>query len=109
MWVSNVVALVILFIGGNWFGRYAGGVDWQTGLVMAAAGGVLVSIIMTLGGGESAKHQINRSHPGCSSAAGSTDLQRTGRRGRYSAIPDRGHTRLGPFGHGILQFLTQPG
>jgi hypothetical protein len=48
--VSNAVALVLLFIGGYRLGRYAGGVAWRTGLVMAAVGGVLVAIIMALGG-----------------------------------------------------------
>ena len=50
MRVSNAVALVLLFIGGYKLGKYAGGVAWQTGLAMAAVGGVLVSIIMALGG-----------------------------------------------------------
>jgi hypothetical protein len=50
MRVSNVVALVMLFIGGYQLGRYAGGIAWRTGLAMAAVGGVLVSIIMALGG-----------------------------------------------------------
>ena len=50
MRVSNAVALVILFIGGNRLGHYAGGVAWRTGLAMAAVGAVLVSIIMALGG-----------------------------------------------------------
>jgi hypothetical protein len=50
MRVSNAVALVMLFIGGYKLGRYAGASAWRTGLGMAAVGGVLVSIIMTLGG-----------------------------------------------------------
>jgi VIT1/CCC1 family predicted Fe2+/Mn2+ transporter len=50
MRVSNVVALVILFVGGYQLGKYAGGNGWKTGLAMAAVGAVLVSIIMALGG-----------------------------------------------------------
>jgi hypothetical protein len=50
MRISNVVALVILFIGGYRLGHYAGGVGWRTGLTMAAVGAVLVSIIIALGG-----------------------------------------------------------
>ena len=50
MRVSNGVALAMLFIGGYQLGKYAGGIAWKTGLVMAAVGGVLVTIIMALGG-----------------------------------------------------------
>jgi hypothetical protein len=50
MRTSNAVALVMLFLGGYQLGRYAGVAAWRTGLVMAAIGGVLVSIIMALGG-----------------------------------------------------------
>ncbi len=50
MRASNVVALVMLFIGGYQLGRYAGGSAWKAGVAMAAVGAVLVSIIMALGG-----------------------------------------------------------
>ncbi len=50
MRASNAVALVILYIGGYELGRHGDRVAWQTGLAMAAVGGVLVSIIMALGG-----------------------------------------------------------
>jgi len=50
MRISNAVALVTLFAAGSTLGRYAGGVPWRSGVLMAALGGVLVSIIMALGG-----------------------------------------------------------
>jgi hypothetical protein len=48
--VSNLVALVILFIAGWILARYAGGSRWQGGAAMAATGAVLMAAIMALGG-----------------------------------------------------------
>jgi VIT1/CCC1 family predicted Fe2+/Mn2+ transporter len=48
--VSNLVALVILFIAGWILARHAGGSRWQGGTAMAATGAVLMAAIMALGG-----------------------------------------------------------
>jgi VIT1/CCC1 family predicted Fe2+/Mn2+ transporter len=48
--VSNLVALVMLFIAGSTLARYAGGSRWQGGAAMAATGAVLMAAIMALGG-----------------------------------------------------------
>ena len=48
--VSNLVALVMLFIAGWMLARYAGGSPWRGGVVMAATGAVLMGAIMALGG-----------------------------------------------------------
>jgi hypothetical protein len=48
--VSRVVALVLLFIGGQALGRYAGYGGWKAGLMMAGLGAALVAAIMALGG-----------------------------------------------------------
>jgi VIT1/CCC1 family predicted Fe2+/Mn2+ transporter len=48
--VSNLVALVMLFIAGWTLGRYAGGSRWRGGAAMAATGAVLMAAIMALGG-----------------------------------------------------------
>jgi len=50
LWISRVVALVMLFGGGWALGRYAGGNTWLAGLAMAALGTALVGAIMALGG-----------------------------------------------------------
>jgi VIT1/CCC1 family predicted Fe2+/Mn2+ transporter len=48
--VSNLLALVTLFIGGYLLGRYAGGRAWRSGFIMIAVGVALIAIIMALGG-----------------------------------------------------------
>jgi VIT1/CCC1 family predicted Fe2+/Mn2+ transporter len=48
--VSNLVALVMLFIAGWALARYAGGTPWRGGAAMAATGAVLMAAIMALGG-----------------------------------------------------------
>jgi VIT1/CCC1 family predicted Fe2+/Mn2+ transporter len=48
--VSNLVALVMLFVAGWTLARYAGGNRWQGGTAMAATGAVLMAAIMALGG-----------------------------------------------------------
>jgi len=50
MRISNAIALVILFAAGSALGHYSGGIPWRAGLLMAALGGALVSIIVALGG-----------------------------------------------------------
>jgi VIT1/CCC1 family predicted Fe2+/Mn2+ transporter len=48
--VSNLLAIVTLFIGGYALGRYTGGRPLLTGAVMAGIGVALLAIIMALGG-----------------------------------------------------------
>jgi VIT1/CCC1 family predicted Fe2+/Mn2+ transporter len=48
--VSNLVALVMLFIAGWTLAQYAGGNQWRGGAAMAATGAVLMAAIMALGG-----------------------------------------------------------
>jgi VIT1/CCC1 family predicted Fe2+/Mn2+ transporter len=48
--VSNLVALVMLFIAGWALARYAGGSRWRGGAAMAATGAVLMAAIIALGG-----------------------------------------------------------
>jgi VIT1/CCC1 family predicted Fe2+/Mn2+ transporter len=48
--VSNAIAVVLLFICGFVFARYAGLRPWATGLVMVAVGAALVGIAIVLGG-----------------------------------------------------------
>ncbi len=48
--ISNGVAVVMLFLAGYAFGRYAGGRPWVTGASMVVLGGVLVGITIALGG-----------------------------------------------------------
>ena len=48
--ISNAVAVVMLFLTGYAFGRYAGYRPWRMGLGMAVAGSVLVAITIALGG-----------------------------------------------------------
>ena len=47
---SHAIALVMLFVGGLAFGRYAGSGSWKPGLAMAALGVGLVVAINALGG-----------------------------------------------------------
>jgi len=48
--ISNGVAIVIMFLAGYAFGRYAGHHPWWTGLSMVVLGAVLVGITKILGG-----------------------------------------------------------
>jgi len=48
--VSNGVAVVMLFLAGYAFGRYAGYRPWRMGLWMAIAGSALVALAIVLGG-----------------------------------------------------------
>jgi hypothetical protein len=48
--VSNLVALVMLFVAGWLLARYAGGSRWRGGAAMALTGAVLIAAIMALGG-----------------------------------------------------------
>jgi hypothetical protein len=48
--VSNAVAIVMLFLCGYLFGRYAGLRPWTTGLASVAIGGALVAVAIALGG-----------------------------------------------------------
>ena len=50
MRVSNVIAIVLLFLTGYAFGRVAEYRPWLTGLAMVLLGSVLVGITMALGG-----------------------------------------------------------
>jgi len=48
--VSNLVALVMLFIAGWILAQHAGGSRWRGGAAMAATGALLMAAIMALGG-----------------------------------------------------------
>ena len=48
--ISNLIAIVLLFILGSMVGRYAAHRRWLTGLAMVILGGVLVAITIALGG-----------------------------------------------------------
>ncbi|MCG2594299.1 hypothetical protein LZ009_16090 [Ramlibacter sp. XY19] len=48
--VSRGIAVVLLFLGGLGFGRYAGYGSWRSGFIMAAVGTLLVGAIKALGG-----------------------------------------------------------
>jgi VIT1/CCC1 family predicted Fe2+/Mn2+ transporter len=48
--ISNAVAIVLLFVCGFIFARYAGLRPWPTGLIMVGVGVALVSIAIALGG-----------------------------------------------------------
>jgi len=48
--VSRAIAVVLLFLGGLGFGRYAGYGSWRSGVIMAALGVLLVGAIKVLGG-----------------------------------------------------------
>jgi VIT1/CCC1 family predicted Fe2+/Mn2+ transporter len=50
LWLSNVVAVSMLFVLGWSLGRYAGRPGWRTGLGMVLVGLVLVGMTMALGG-----------------------------------------------------------
>jgi hypothetical protein len=48
--VSRAIALVMLFLGGLGFGRYAGYGSWRSGFIMVTLGVLLVGAIKALGG-----------------------------------------------------------
>jgi VIT family len=48
--ISNLVAVVLLFIVGYRFGHHIGHHPWRTGLTMVAVGSVMVAITISLGG-----------------------------------------------------------
>jgi hypothetical protein len=48
--ISNVLAVIMLFLCGFFFARYAGLHPWATGLIMVAVGLAQVSIAIALGG-----------------------------------------------------------
>jgi hypothetical protein len=48
--LSNAIAIILLFVRGFLFARYAGLRPWATGLIMVAVGVVLVSLAIALGG-----------------------------------------------------------
>jgi VIT1/CCC1 family predicted Fe2+/Mn2+ transporter len=48
--ISNVLAVVSLFLCGFLFGKHAGLPPWLTGLVMVVVGVALVAIAIALGG-----------------------------------------------------------
>lgn len=48
--ISNVIALILLFLCGFLFGRYVGLRPWRAGVAMVAVGTTLVSIAIALGG-----------------------------------------------------------
>ncbi len=48
--ISNVLAVILLFVCGFLFARHAGLPPWITGFIMVAVGVVLVSIAIALGG-----------------------------------------------------------
>jgi len=48
--ISNVIAIVMLFVGGYFLGKSSGYKPWRTGLVMVGIGVVLVAITIALGG-----------------------------------------------------------
>jgi VIT1/CCC1 family predicted Fe2+/Mn2+ transporter len=50
MRVSNVIAIVLLFLTGYAFGRCAAYNPWRTGLAMVVLGVVLVVVTIMLGG-----------------------------------------------------------
>jgi VIT1/CCC1 family predicted Fe2+/Mn2+ transporter len=50
MRVSNIIAIILLFLTGYAFGRVAEYRPWLTGLAMVVLGSVLVGITMALGG-----------------------------------------------------------
>jgi len=48
--LSNVIAIMLLFLCGYFFGRHAGLRPWRCGLVMVIVGGAMVGICIALGG-----------------------------------------------------------
>jgi VIT1/CCC1 family predicted Fe2+/Mn2+ transporter len=50
LWVSNAIALAIMFVAGRSLGVYAGRPGWRTGMGTALVGVVLVAIATALGG-----------------------------------------------------------
>jgi hypothetical protein len=50
LWVSNLVAIAMLFAAGFWLGRYGGYRPWRTGATFVLLGILLVAITVALGG-----------------------------------------------------------
>jgi VIT1/CCC1 family predicted Fe2+/Mn2+ transporter len=50
MRISNAIAMVLMFLCGFFFARYAGLRPWVTGLIMVAVGAAMVGIAIALGG-----------------------------------------------------------
>jgi len=48
--ISNAIAIVMLFLSGYVFGRYAGHSPWRMGLLMVIVGSAMVGITIALGG-----------------------------------------------------------
>jgi len=48
--LSNVIAIVLLFLCGYLFGRYAGLRPWRCGLLMVILGSAMAGICIALGG-----------------------------------------------------------
>ena len=48
--ISNAIAVVMMFLCGFFFARYAGLRPWMTGLIMVAVGAAMVGIAVALGG-----------------------------------------------------------
>jgi VIT1/CCC1 family predicted Fe2+/Mn2+ transporter len=50
LFVSRVIAVVMLFMAGLALGRYAGYGSWKTGVMMAVLGVMVVAVVVALGG-----------------------------------------------------------
>jgi VIT1/CCC1 family predicted Fe2+/Mn2+ transporter len=48
--VSNAVAILMLFLTGYTYGKFAGGRPWRVGLVMVVIGIAMVALTIALGG-----------------------------------------------------------
>ena len=48
--VSNAIAIIMLFLTGWTYGKFAGGRPWRVGLVMVVIGVCLVALTIALGG-----------------------------------------------------------
>lgn len=48
--VSNLCGLILLFVTGYAYGKYAGGTPWRSGIWMVLVGLVMVGLTITLGG-----------------------------------------------------------
>jgi VIT1/CCC1 family predicted Fe2+/Mn2+ transporter len=48
--ISNIIAVTMLFLTGNTYGRIVGRRQWLRGISMVILGGLLVSLTMALGG-----------------------------------------------------------
>jgi VIT1/CCC1 family predicted Fe2+/Mn2+ transporter len=50
MRVSGAVAIVMLFVCGQAWGRYAGSAAWRTGIAMVITGAIIQAVVIALGG-----------------------------------------------------------